>query len=218
MGQAERRESRPRSWRSATRWTQPACASRWTSTATRRSPPTSSPGSKAFRRGATRSAPSYARFRAILERRSPDFQTAKGYGVAKPGKANLSMSTNQLAERYGACAMTLEMPFKDNDDLPDPDQGGAPNAATVARDCLASLVEWLEAERYLRVPVTAIGPKSDASAGHRVAVDVRVGRLMRPCAIVSARLKELGPRDHDVGDRHALPAAPAGAPVRPSLT
>jgi murein tripeptide amidase MpaA len=87
----------------------------------------------------------YARFRAILERRSPDFQTAKGYPAAPAGKANLSMSTNQLAERYGACAMTLEMPFKDNDDLPDPDQGWSPERSKLlARDCLASLAEWLE--------------------------------------------------------------------------
>ena len=87
----------------------------------------------------------FARFRSILERRSPDFQTAKGYPVAAPGKANLSMSTNQLAERYGACAMTLEMPFKDNAELPDPDQGWSPERSKLlARDCLASLVEWLE--------------------------------------------------------------------------
>ena len=87
----------------------------------------------------------FARYRAILERRSPDFQTAKGYPAAKPGKANLSMSTNQLAERFGACAMTLEMPFKDNADLPDPDQGWSPERSKLlARDCLAALVEWLE--------------------------------------------------------------------------
>jgi murein tripeptide amidase MpaA len=87
----------------------------------------------------------FQRFRAILERRSPDFQTAKGYAVAPAGKANLSMSTNQLAERYRACAMTLEMPFKDNDDLPDPDQGWSPERSKLlARDCLASLAEWLE--------------------------------------------------------------------------
>ena len=87
----------------------------------------------------------FARYRAILERRSPDFQTAKGYPAARPGKANLSMSTNQLAERFGACAMTLEMPFKDNADLPDPDQGWSPERSKLlARDCLAALVEWLE--------------------------------------------------------------------------
>ena len=87
----------------------------------------------------------FTRFRAILERRSPDFQTAKGYPESPAGKANMSMSTNQLAERYGACAMTLEMPFKDNDDLPDPEQGWSPERSKLlARDCLAALVEWLE--------------------------------------------------------------------------
>ncbi len=89
----------------------------------------------------------YDRFQQILARRSPDFQTEKGYGVAPAGKANLSMSTNQLAERFGACSMTLEMPFKDNADLPDPEQGWSPERCKLlARDCLASLVEWLEAE------------------------------------------------------------------------
>jgi len=87
----------------------------------------------------------YQRFRAILARRTPDFQTQKGYGIAPPGKANLTMSTNQLAERYGACSMTLEMPFKDNADLPDPEQGWSPERSKLlARDCLASLAEWLE--------------------------------------------------------------------------
>ena len=89
----------------------------------------------------------FDRYRQILARRSPDFQTKKGYPVAAPGKANLSMSTNQLAERYGACSMTLEMPFKDNADLPDPEQGWSPERCKLlARDCLASLVEWLETE------------------------------------------------------------------------
>jgi murein tripeptide amidase MpaA len=87
----------------------------------------------------------YERFRQILARRSPDFQTAKGYGVAAAGKANMTMSTNQLAERFHACSMTLEMPFKDNADLPDPEQGWSPERCKLlARDCLASLVEWLE--------------------------------------------------------------------------
>ncbi len=87
----------------------------------------------------------YTRYRTILDRRTPDFQTARGYPVARAGQANLSMSTNQVAERFGACAMTLEMPFKDNDDLPDPEQGWSPERSKqLARDCLASLVEWLE--------------------------------------------------------------------------
>ncbi|MCH7627351.1 MAG: hypothetical protein IH997_01375 [Proteobacteria bacterium] len=86
----------------------------------------------------------YRRYRAILERRTPDFQTRHGYPEARPGTANLSMSTNQLAERFGAVAMTLEMPFKDNDDLPCAMQGWSPERSQLlGRDCLASLLEWL---------------------------------------------------------------------------
>ncbi|WP_114521507.1 M14-type cytosolic carboxypeptidase [Altererythrobacter sp. ZODW24] len=87
----------------------------------------------------------FYRYRAILDRRTPDFQTKKGYPVSRPGTANLAMSTNQVASRFSAPAMTLEMPFKDNDDWPDPDQGWSPERCKMlARDCLAALVEWLE--------------------------------------------------------------------------
>lgn len=87
----------------------------------------------------------FDRYKAILARRTPDFQTRLGYPVAGPGKSNLSMSTNQVAERFGAVSMTLEMPFKDNADLPDPAQGWSPErSAQLGRDCLAALLEWLD--------------------------------------------------------------------------
>jgi murein tripeptide amidase MpaA len=90
----------------------------------------------------------YDRYQRILDRRTSDFQTKLGYPKAPPGKANLSMSTNQVAERFGACAMTLEMPFKDLADFPEPAQGWSPERCKLfARECLAALVEWLEAEQ-----------------------------------------------------------------------
>jgi murein tripeptide amidase MpaA len=86
----------------------------------------------------------YHRFRDTLAARTPDFQTRLGYPVAGAGKANLSMSTNQIAERFGAVAMTLEMPFKDNDDLPDAEFGWSPaRSKQLARDCLAVLAEMI---------------------------------------------------------------------------
>ena len=82
----------------------------------------------------------FERFAEELVRFSPDFQTRQGYEVAKPGEANMSMSTSQLAERYGAVSMTLEMPFKDTEDLPDPRRGWSPErSALLARACLAAL-------------------------------------------------------------------------------
>ncbi len=86
----------------------------------------------------------YDRYAAILERRTPDFQTKIGYPVARAGQANLTMSTNQLAQRFGAVSMTLEMPFKDNNDLPCAAQGwSAERSAILGRDCLGALLEWL---------------------------------------------------------------------------
>jgi murein tripeptide amidase MpaA len=87
----------------------------------------------------------YRRYLDILERRTPDFQTRQGYPVTRPGRANLSMATNQLAERFGAVAMTLEMPFKDHDDLPCPAQGWSPErSALLGQDCIAALAEWVQ--------------------------------------------------------------------------
>jgi murein tripeptide amidase MpaA len=84
----------------------------------------------------------YHRYRDTLAARTPDFQAKVGYPVSRPGRANLSMSTNQLAQRYGAVSMTLEMPFKDHDDLPDPDFGWSPaRSAQLGKDCLAALAE-----------------------------------------------------------------------------
>ena len=87
----------------------------------------------------------YDRYERILDRRTPDFQTKLGYPKAAAGKANLSMSTNQLAQRFGAVAMTLEMPYKDLVDFPEPEQGWSPERCKLlGRECMAALVEWLE--------------------------------------------------------------------------
>jgi murein tripeptide amidase MpaA len=82
----------------------------------------------------------FNRFSDELVRISPDFQTEKGYEIPAPGQANLSMSTAQLAERFGAITMTLEMPFKDNDDLPDTQEGWSPDRSRLlGRSCLDAL-------------------------------------------------------------------------------
>ncbi|MFN3943325.1 MAG: M14-type cytosolic carboxypeptidase [Allosphingosinicella sp.] len=94
----------------------------------------------------------FAAYSDALERLSPDFQTKQGYEIAAPGQANLSMSTAQLAERFGAVTMTLEMPFKDNDDLPDPEEGWSPDRCRhLARACLAALHAVIgQVEEYRR--------------------------------------------------------------------
>ena len=89
-------------------------------------------------------------FSETLERLSPDFQTAQGYEVPAPGQANMSMSTTQLAERFGCVSMTLEMPFKDNFNLPDPVYGWSPQRskylAAACLDALHAIVPELKAK------------------------------------------------------------------------
>jgi murein tripeptide amidase MpaA len=87
----------------------------------------------------------FYRYQRILDRRTPDFQTELGYPKTPAGKANLGISTNLVANRYTACAMTLEMPYKDLKDHPEPEQGWSPERCKMlARDCLAALLEWVE--------------------------------------------------------------------------
>ncbi|HJN77354.1 MAG TPA: M14-type cytosolic carboxypeptidase [Myxococcota bacterium] len=62
-------------------------------------------------------------FRDDYERACPDFQQVIGYGVDKPGEANMSMAGNAVAERFSCIGLTLEMPFKDNANAPDSDHG-----------------------------------------------------------------------------------------------
>ncbi len=82
-------------------------------------------------------------YRNALAARTPDFQTRLGYPVSGPGRANLTMSTNQLANRFavlGCVSMTLEMPFKDHDSHPDAERAWSPDRCkALARDCLTVL-------------------------------------------------------------------------------
>jgi murein tripeptide amidase MpaA len=93
----------------------------------------------------------YDAFAEAFVAATPDFQTAKGYEIAGPGQANLSMSTAQLAERYGAISMTLEMPFKDNEELPDPAFGWSPDRsrllARAGLDALHAVIDRIAAYR-----------------------------------------------------------------------
>ena len=76
-----------------------------------------------------------------LAARTPEFQTERGYEKSAPGKANLTMSTNQVAERFGAVAMTLEMPFKDHDPNPDTEFGWSPERC---KGLAAAMLETVE--------------------------------------------------------------------------
>ncbi|MBY9064439.1 hypothetical protein K7957_15990 [Sphingomonas yunnanensis] len=80
-----------------------------------------------------------------LAAHSRDFQTELGYERSAPGRANLSMSTNQLAERFGAVSVTLEMPFKDHDPNPDAAFGWSPGRSRMLGvSCLEVVAEMID--------------------------------------------------------------------------
>ena len=79
-----------------------------------------------------------------LAAHTPDFQTQMGYEKSSAGNANLAMSTNQLAERFGAVSVTLEMPFKDHAPNPDRVHGwSGERSAKLGVSCLEVLSEMI---------------------------------------------------------------------------
>ncbi|MBL4837904.1 MAG: hypothetical protein JKY34_10030 [Kordiimonadaceae bacterium] len=68
----------------------------------------------------------FKQFRDTLCAVSPDFQQKVGYPESTPGSATLKICTDYIAATFNCVSMTLEMPFKDNDDLPDPNFGWSP--------------------------------------------------------------------------------------------
>jgi murein tripeptide amidase MpaA len=62
-------------------------------------------------------------FASALQFANPDFQTVHGYPSDKETKVNLTIASKWVGHTYGGLALTIEMPFKDNADLPDPVRG-----------------------------------------------------------------------------------------------
>lgn len=86
----------------------------------------------------------YAFGRRLAEH-TADFQIEKGYEKSSAGNANLSMSTNQLAQRFGAVSVTLEMPFKDHDPNPDAEFGWSPERCkALGVSCLEVLTGMID--------------------------------------------------------------------------
>jgi murein tripeptide amidase MpaA len=72
--------------------------------------------------------------KAFIERyknASPDFQDKVGYAASKYKEDMLTLASKYIGHHFKCIALTLEMPFKDNADLPDAHVGwnGARSAA-----------------------------------------------------------------------------------------
>ena len=88
------------------------------------------------------------KFAEVLKLASADFQTEFGYDVDAPGTANMGLATHWVAERFDCLANTLEMPFIDNNNVPDADTGWSPERSIKLGE--ASLVAMLAVVDELR--------------------------------------------------------------------
>ncbi|MCH4883344.1 MULTISPECIES: M14-type cytosolic carboxypeptidase [Pseudomonas] len=80
------------------------------------------------------------RFRTHLSALTKDFQTTHGYTRDEPGQANMTLACNSVGHRFDCLSLTLEMPFKDNNDAPDPQTGwDGKRSKQLAKDVLTTL-------------------------------------------------------------------------------
>jgi murein tripeptide amidase MpaA len=85
-------------------------------------------------------------FKAALLAASPAFQTKVGYPVTYGGDKAPGMCNRAVARRFGGIGMTLEMPFKDSLEAPDPVEGWSLAASRkMGRDCIQAIAETLKA-------------------------------------------------------------------------
>jgi murein tripeptide amidase MpaA len=69
---------------------------------------------------------------------NPDMQLDHGYPKNLPGKANLKICSKQIGERFHCLSWTVEMPFKDNANLPDADFGWTAERSMLLGESLVS--------------------------------------------------------------------------------
>ncbi|WP_431700175.1 M14 family metallopeptidase [Pseudomonas sp. BR20] len=82
------------------------------------------------------------RFRSHLSSLTRDFQTTHGYTRDLPGEANMTLACNAVGEQYDCLSLTLEMPFKDNDDAPNPQTGwSGERSKQLAKNVLSSVAD-----------------------------------------------------------------------------
>ncbi len=79
-------------------------------------------------------------FKQALLIATPEFQDVFGYAKDAPGEANLTVASNAIAHAFNCMAYTLEMPFKDNANLPDAAYGwSVPRCAQLGEDILVAV-------------------------------------------------------------------------------
>ncbi|MGY2271257.1 MULTISPECIES: M14 family metallopeptidase [Pseudomonas] len=87
-------------------------------------------------------------FRSHLSGLTRDFQTTHGYTRDLPGEANMTLACNAVGQQFDCLSLTLEMPFKDNDDAPNPLTGwSGKRSMQLGKDVLSSVADIVDVLR-----------------------------------------------------------------------
>ncbi|MDH4115008.1 MAG: M14-type cytosolic carboxypeptidase [Burkholderiaceae bacterium] len=85
------------------------------------------------------------RFAADFRAASPDFQSEHGYSASKYKEDVLKLASKYVGHEFGCLSLTLEMPFKDNANAPDPRVGwSAARSARLGAAMLDPLLRHLQ--------------------------------------------------------------------------
>jgi murein tripeptide amidase MpaA len=78
---------------------------------------------------------------------SPDFQDEHGYGATPFTAETLTMGSPYVTHAFGCLSLTLEMPFKDNANDPDPEAGwSGARSAELGKSILQPVLQALRAQ------------------------------------------------------------------------
>jgi murein tripeptide amidase MpaA len=84
-------------------------------------------------------------FKSALLTITPEFQDEFGYDKDAPGEANMTVAASAVGEAFKVLAYTVEMPFKDNANLPDPYYGWSDRRSyQFGQDTLAAIVSVVD--------------------------------------------------------------------------
>lgn len=93
-----------------------------------------------------RQAKEQAAFLACFKQASPDFQDVHGYESSKYQTDALKLASKYIGNEYGCLSLTLEMPFKDNANLPDERVGwNGERSASLGAAMLHAILRHVEA-------------------------------------------------------------------------
>lgn len=84
-------------------------------------------------------------FKAAMFVTTPEFQDEHGYPKDEPGQANLTVGSSWVGQEFNCLSYTIEMPFKDNNGLPDVDYGWSDRRSySFGQDTLAAIVSVVD--------------------------------------------------------------------------